>query len=225
VKLDKLAKQLRRDLLGNPKKAAALGLMVLVALYFWAPLVKKWLFPAGTSAVTATVAGLILEDDPDAVKTTTRGGKVFRWDRIRELMSKDERMTSAALEANFVDPFRAAQPPAHETVAAHQPETAQPEPMPMPEHPAIDPATVGLTLASVVVGPRHSSAMINGRAYREGQTIRLSTGHSSGPTIEYKLVLIDRLGAELEGGGKTWRLSLPRAGLAQGDEITRENQQ
>ena len=45
MKLDKLARQLRRDVAASPKKAVALGLMVLVALYFWAPMVWKWIAP------------------------------------------------------------------------------------------------------------------------------------------------------------------------------------
>jgi hypothetical protein len=226
VKLDKLVKQLRRDLLGNPKKAAALALMLLVALYFWAPLVTKWFVPAKASAVATTVAGLILEDDPDDGKRPGPRGQIFRWDKIRELISKDERMTSAVLDNTLVDPFRVAEPPP-ETAAILQPGATEPMPMPVPapEQPAIDPATAGLTLASVVVGPRRSSAMINGRAYREGQLIRVTTSQHGAAAIEFQLVLIDRLGAELESGGKRWRLSLPRAGLAQGDEITRETQE
>ena len=64
VKLHKLAKQARRDLLANPKKAAILGLMLLVALYFWGPLLWKWFAPAGGKKGSKDQAGLILEDDP-----------------------------------------------------------------------------------------------------------------------------------------------------------------
>ena len=65
VKLDKLTKQLRRDIAANPKKAAALGLMVLVALYFWGPLVWSWFAPAAArESSKASNVALILTDDP-----------------------------------------------------------------------------------------------------------------------------------------------------------------
>src|SRR5271163_3077521 len=38
--------KLRREFLRNPKKGAALGGLCLVALWFWAPLVKDWIAPA-----------------------------------------------------------------------------------------------------------------------------------------------------------------------------------
>ncbi|MCE9555015.1 MAG: hypothetical protein K8T91_16800 [Planctomycetes bacterium] len=51
------------------------------------------------------------------------------------------------------DPFRKVAP---------APSTAQTE---KPVAPKIDPASLGLELSSTLIGPRHSVAMINGRAY------------------------------------------------------------
>ena len=48
MNLNKLARQLRREAMANPKKAAVLGLLLLVALYFWGPLV--WGRVAGDGA-------------------------------------------------------------------------------------------------------------------------------------------------------------------------------
>ena len=68
MKLDKLLKRLKRDAAASPQKAGALGLMVVVALYFWAPLVMKHL-PKGKPKPGATAAGpVILGDDPVLVK-------------------------------------------------------------------------------------------------------------------------------------------------------------
>jgi hypothetical protein len=215
VKLGKLAKQLRRDLLASPKKAGALGLMILVALYFWAPLVKKWVLPA-RATVAATAAGLILDDEPGSNPGARVVGPLFRWEKVRELIQKDERMTSAVLPEAALDPFRGVEP---------EPHAAQPEPETQaavqPAPPAIDPSAAGLVLTSVVIGPRRSTAMINGKSHREGETIETDLKTHGGQAIAFRLARIDRNGIELESGGQTWRVELPRAGLAQGDEIVR----
>jgi hypothetical protein len=219
VKLDKLAKQLRRDLLANPKKAGALGLMVLVALYFWAPLVKKWVVPAKSTA-SAVVAGLILEDEPtDASQVTRSAGKMFRWDKVRELIQKDKRMTSALLDASVLDPFRGVAPKSHEPAPMHEPET-QPAPE-SPPTPTIDPGTAGLVLTSVMIGPQRSTATINGEAHRLGELVEIATKSADGRPLAYRLAHIDRTGIQLEAGGKAWRLELSKPGLALGDEIVR----
>ncbi|MBI3839452.1 MAG: hypothetical protein HY288_16150, partial [Planctomycetia bacterium] len=50
-----LAKKLQREIKANPAKAGGLGVLLLVAGYFWAPLVKGFIAPAETApAATAT---------------------------------------------------------------------------------------------------------------------------------------------------------------------------
>jgi len=65
VNLGKLTRQIKREALGSPKKAGALGLLCLVALYFWAPLVWGWVAP---------------EDEPKAA-TATKAAKTARAER------------------------------------------------------------------------------------------------------------------------------------------------
>ena len=43
MSLERFAKRLRREVIANPKKAAILGIMLLVAIYFWTPLVMGWM--------------------------------------------------------------------------------------------------------------------------------------------------------------------------------------
>ena len=83
MKLDKLLKQAKRDLVASPKKAAVLGLMLLVAAYFWGPLLWKWMAPSGTASAKGDQTALILTDDPvlpDAAKAKGGKAKAFRWD-------------------------------------------------------------------------------------------------------------------------------------------------
>ena len=93
MKLDKLAKRLGRDLAANPKKAAALGVMALVALYFRAPLVWGWFSQGERKGAGAGAAELILKDDPEepAAQTKRRASK-FRWEKVRQAIAQDGRM-------------------------------------------------------------------------------------------------------------------------------------
>ncbi len=53
-----LIRRLRRETKANPAKAAALAVVLLVAIWFWVPLVVRWCSPsaAPSDAVTAPVA-------------------------------------------------------------------------------------------------------------------------------------------------------------------------
>src|SRR5262249_44855950 len=92
----------------NPKKAAALGLMILVAIYFWGPLAWKWCSATGSKrSAKANLASLILTDDPvgPSQQTKARGGAKFKWEKARQLIKQDPRMISANFEVAWIDPF------------------------------------------------------------------------------------------------------------------------
>ncbi len=108
MNLEKLTKQLRRDVAANPKKAALLGLMVVVALYFWGPLVWKFASVAGGKPRSnANLASLILTDDPadSPQQGKTRSGGKFRWDKVRQIIRQDPHMLPAVFDPNWVNPF------------------------------------------------------------------------------------------------------------------------
>jgi hypothetical protein len=217
VKLEKLARQLRRDISASPKKAAALGLMLVVAIYFWAPMVWGWIKPASGKAQAAAAGDVILEDDPvDPVAQASKSKHVFAWEKVRKAVAADPRMTPALLDPEWRDPFRllAGLPASDQAIAAaalaRQPKAAE-----------VDPAAAGLVLTSVAIGSQRRSATITGNTYQEGETIRPvdADGEPLG-TLEFRLVRVEYYGVELEQSGKTYRLELKRATLATGDEIT-----
>ena len=77
MKLDKLVKQIGRDAAANPKKAALLGVMAVLALYFWAPLLVGWFSPSKRKTTPSGNLNLVLTDDPvEATNKTkeSRGG-------------------------------------------------------------------------------------------------------------------------------------------------------
>ncbi len=225
MKLDKLVKQLRRDLLANRKKAAILGLMVLVALYFWAPLAWKWIAPTGKKTAKADASSLILEDDPAEPKATKRSGSAatFKWEKVRDLMANDSRMASAAFNAAWRDPFAVpiTELPPVETTPTTTPGTETERAVATSAPAKSEAEQIGLKLASVAIGPRGRSAIISGETYREGETIRIKGNESGVPTAEFVVVRIDRQGVEIERAGRTLRLEFEKSKLAHGDEFGR----
>lgn len=217
VKLDKLTKQIRRDLTANPKKAGALGLMILVALYFWAPMVWGWAVSA-KSAKRNFAGDLILEDDPvDPVQTAEKAKFVFKWDKVRHQILGNELMVSAVRDPAWPDPFKGSAPPPPRLATNEQPQTANPPSVEQNFTP-VDP---GLTLTSVVISPRRRAATISGEVYLENEFIKSPPDQPAG-NMELKVTKITRDGVELESDGKTFVLKLQRPKLAHGDEITRD---
>ncbi|MDX1947424.1 MAG: hypothetical protein SFU86_18630 [Pirellulaceae bacterium] len=214
MKLEKLAKQLRRDLLANPKKGAALGLMSLVAAYFWWPLVKGFVLPGRPQPTAVAVAETSAQPLAAGSNPATAGDQTYAWSQVREQISSDKRMVSAKLDPNIADPFGGEdEPPTSENSAEH------PHPMSaeLTEN-DIDPAAAGLALTGVAVGSRRSAATINGRAYREGDTIKVQAQEDA-PPLAYRLARIERQRVVLVRGGREWPLVLPEVGLLSDDVL------
>jgi len=216
VNLDKLAKQFRRDLAANPKKTAALGLMVVVALYCWGPLVWGWLnVGEGAKTHQAQLAHLILTDDPaDTAKSRSKAR--FRWDKVRPLLAQDPRMVSATFDKVWIDPFG-------------RPATQNDDVGELQNSPGAisaaaagtNPAEMGLTLTSVAIGSRRQAATISGERYFVGDEITASSKDSSFPAAKFRVTRITPQEVELECRGKTFTLRLQRSRLASGDTIER----
>jgi hypothetical protein len=217
VNLDKLGKQLRRDMAANPKKAAMLALMMLVALYFWGPLAWRWLSAQGSKRSSkVNLASLILTDDPaePSHQNKARGGAKFKWERARELIRQDARMRSASFDVSWHDPFgKPAGGAAIDTSAATTKAAA--------EAMALQAENAGLVLESVIVGPRTRVATINGESCREGDRISVPNKQDPETRLEFRVVRIYRHAVELEVGEQRVMLALVPPTLAQGDELQR----
>jgi hypothetical protein len=222
VNLDKLAKQLRRDLAANPKKAAILGLMVLVALYFWGPLVWTWMKASGSKRSSKlTTASLILTDDPAEPTTSSRqrGGAKFRWERVRQLTRNDPHMVSAKFDAAWVDPF--SRPAVAETSATAGGTPKDDAATAAAGIAGAEPSDIGIVLGGVMIGPRNRVATINGEACHEGDVIEVTDKMDKSISRRFRVVKITRQGVELEIGGRTLTLDLKQPKLAHGDDIER----
>lgn len=218
MSLDKLAKQLRRDLAANPKKAAALGLMVLVALYFWGPLLAGWFSSSSKRSTKMDTAALILTDDPlePTQQARARTSAKFRWERVRQLLQQDPAMVSATFNPTWVDPFTKSAA----MIALEQPVEAPSVSADPPLGGAgAESAALSLVLNGVFVGAKTRVATINGEAYREGESLTVSGKQETPSSLSVRVVQIHRQGVVLEAGGKLLRLDLSTPSLAQGDEI------
>lgn len=222
MKLDKLLKKLKRDISASPQKAAALALMILVALYFWAPLVLK---ATGGKSKTKKVAAkqLILTDDPIITKVAAHPAiDAARWDRVRLSLAHDQMMLAVAPRPEWRDPFHrlpvesTTDEPKHTGEPVRQP-TQRAEVPPLDEAAAQE-QLAGITISTLLIGKLESAAMIRGNVYRVGDTIVLG-GEKGEEALELRVVSIDPAGVDLECGGKTFRIERTRPKLAPGDHV------
>jgi hypothetical protein len=212
VNLDKLGKKLRREVVGNPKKAALLGLVTVLALYFWAPLLRGWFLTdkaadqmATEAAPAVVVAGAqVVAATPTA--TDKPAAALPSWQQVVEWMHKDPRTMTAPPLMQTRDPFQA---------ESDKPETTLEEKI-KAKPPVVAPSAAGLVLTSTIIGTERRLAQINGKPYTVGQTIEVAKDKDSTP-MTYKLIVIDLRRAVLEAEGEHFELTIPEPG--QSDKI------
>ena len=219
MNLEKLASQLRRDIAANPKKAAALGLMVAVALYCWGPLVWGWVRSAQDGkSDQAQLAKLILTDDPvdPAEKAKGRSKGRFRWERVRPLLAQDPYMASATFDAVWTDPFGLSSGTTAEQGIGGEASSSVATAAPPPD---LQPEDLGLVLTSVAIGPKGRGATISGERYHVGDDIHIQNKDGSRAAAGFRVTKITQRGVEIMGHGKKLVLRLERPHLASGDAI------
>jgi hypothetical protein len=210
VKLDKLVKTLRRDLAANPMKAGLLGVLLLGGSYFWAPLVwklvgKKGTATPGVAAIPAEPAAVQAAGLPLAQGVGEPKETVLAWREIRNQRMRDPLVQSAEFRPQWNQVFKVAD------VAAGKPQAESQAPIPDNSNPH----ALGLVLQGVAIGTKSKKAIINGKVYREldSITLKASTGGTSDkdhgqPQMQFKLTKIARRMVEVEREGKTWQLKL-----------------
>ncbi len=203
----RITQQLVKECRRNPKKAAMLGVLSLVAMWFWAPLVMG-LFGADQStsakpsAATAPAAAQpvasatqpALANKPAASAVASK----FDWKEIAESIQGDPLMRPLAL-APTRNPFVS-----DEAVANDAPPEAEPvAEAPKAKEPP-DPQTAGLKLTGTSVGGSRPMALINGRPYGLGRVV-LGEGDSA-----FEVVRIEAARVILRRDGKLFELQAER---------------
>ena len=165
----KLKKQLVRDLKASPQKAAVLGLLLLAALYFWSPLVVRWLRPEAKTDVAVAEEQAVLEQPAPAVAPSTAPKPPeHTWQQLVTWMDQDPRMLPAQ-DAAFLDTAFAAKPVKVEI-------SDEDEPAEVAAVVEASPQSAGLVLSGTLIGSKRRTAMINGRSYTVGSQIEVAPG-------------------------------------------------
>lgn len=217
-------KKLRREATANPKKAGLLGLLLLVAVYFWAPLLRQWTRSAENAPDTSAAA-------PPAAATSappaaaTSGGAVapplaaatpvgtptlsapaaapsappkFHWKQLVAAIESDPRMRPVEPPAGLVaqrDPFIDPRPPAIAEAATEVAGERSED---------VTPGELGLVLSSTIIGHQRRTALVNGKVYAAGRELEARDG------VVFVVRDIEPWGIVLERAGKRFELELPR---------------
>jgi hypothetical protein len=196
----KLARKLRREFKANPKKGIALGILFVIAGYFWAPMLSGWLGmgsaqppPAAGTMAAAPAADV----SPATVKPNGPATPARSWRELAKSIDDDPRMRPADATAER-DPFHSnavelTEQDTLEAFAARQP--------------AITPADAGIVLSSTIVGPTQRVARVAGTTYRVGDRIR--TGRD-GRGVEFVVAQIEPRSVVLMRDGHRYEVKLKR---------------
>jgi len=206
-----LIKQLRREAARNPAKAGVLGLLVVVALWFWAPLVWGWIGSReGTSQPSPILPPQVTSNASGAApaSTATAAAPATTWQQLVEWRKQDPRTTAADTLKTRRDPFHAIPAPVVEAEVKAAPKAA-----PV----VLTPEQLGLKLSSTVVGSDRRVALINGRIFREGQVIKCG---KEAQEILFRLAEIHSRHVVLERDGHRFELAIPDKKLSNRIELS-----
>lgn len=186
VNLQKIAKRVKKEAYNSPGKAAVLGIVCIMAIYFWLPLVSKWVFGSAESIMSdapavatqsaegqngaATNASIASISQPQnslglATANTTQQRP---WFEVMKMIESDPNMSPVLFEAE-VSPF---------AVASTEPEKvpSAPESVVRPPAEKVTPAALGITVVGTLVGPNRRAARLGGKTVLVGQSIEVVKG-------------------------------------------------
>jgi hypothetical protein len=180
-----IVKRIKREARNNPAKAAVLVGLLGLALYSWAPLMWGWL-SAGDQAPQVASERDANSDrasqpdtKPSAAEENAGEQATPSWNELRQWRI-DSPWTKPTELADLRDPFG---PLETESAIVAESEGDEESPVATPEQMV---AGLDIELTGTIVSPKRRVALLDGRAYREGD-----------------LVLVDHLGT-------TWELEIRR---------------
>jgi len=158
-----LASRLKKEFLRNKAKSTILGVIFVVAIYFWAPLISGWLPWQDTATPQTLVTALPQQtgQQPTAAVPTKSPG--LDWLQLSTTIAADAMMDKIRIKPKR-NPFAAA--PIQSLVTTAGPVAPKPEPAPVEDISEGAPMAAGeLKLTSIFVGPAFSEAVIDGQTY------------------------------------------------------------
>lgn len=217
MKPGSLWKKLKREAKANPGKAVILGIVAVVALYFWVPLVWGWVGKSNANAGVEVVqlpptAAISPSPTDPSVAPASPSPSIEHpsWLQIAQGMENDPRTKTALPLTTTRDPFQSPQALEEDSKKAADSEELKPRFM--------TPAEAGLVLTSTVTGAERRIAQINGKTYTEGQTIPAAKDSTRG--VSFTLVEIQPRRVVLEADSQRYDLTIPEPGKTSNIEIS-----
>ncbi len=171
MSLQRLSRQLQRDLKANRKKAAMLGVLAVVAGWFWYPLVFKPK-PSDAAAPVAAVASVPMTSTtpttPAMPGSSAAKDTRLAWQDLSRWMTDDPQMQPyVPRDGELRNPF----------LDRSDAKIVEPELEPaVPSLVGVEPSDLGLVLTSTAVGRNKRFASISGQRYEEGSDVPTSAG-------------------------------------------------
>jgi len=182
-----------------------LGLLLVVAFYFWVPLAWGWLRPEAAAEESLAEAPGVGRPPagsatlPEPAPPAANQAQTHPWEQLVQWIEQDPATRPVADLSAGRDPFRVVEPAAESEIDVTEQQEVAP--------PVVTAETLGLELSSTVVGPRRRVALIDGKTYQEGQTIRWA---GDGREIEFRLAEVHPRRVILEWMGERFELAIPQ---------------
>lgn len=170
--------RLKAELCRNKAKSAALGVMCLVAVYFWAPLVAKSLGKKEPDAAATAVAESVDATSASPAVTTTNASPAeaeqLDW-RTAIARSRDEPLMAAVNNFSLTrNPFANLSIPDVVEALEDDEEIEEGKAKPPVALKRLTFDELGLVLNGTMVGTRRKMATVNGNSYQEGDEITIT---------------------------------------------------
>lgn len=206
MNLGRLAKQLKKELAAKPKHAAALGVGLLIAIWFWAPLIMG---KSKTTAAAVPVAEAATPSPAAPTRANAPAAATTPWRQVATWRNADPLTLSVAMSTRrnpFTVKARPQLAPPVQLVDDVTPQTID------PEKPEV--ANLGITLESIAYRPGRSRAQVNGVTMREGEASAASEDKSKPP---FRVLKIRPTEIDVELDGRMHTVTLKKKPLAPGE--------
>jgi len=198
-----LIQKLRKEIAGNGKKAAILGLLLVVGLFVWIPQIGRLLSGSKEFAVSPAPTTTPLPSAISADQQTSTSSSLT-WQQLADNIDRNDFLHPVPPSSGIRSPFGEQPPePEVEIVNIDDPEPLVIEqPPPKPVQTELLPAPSQLVLKSTLQGKSTRGAVINGRYYREGETLESEQTSYTLSRVEPRRVI-------LQSGDQFFELLIP----------------
>ena len=235
MNLQRMIEQAKREAKASPAKAAVLAILLIVAVYNWAPMVYGWVVPdsskKGGAKSTAVVAKANSSDGASINQkisgNESSGAKKpidssqADWKQLAQWIDTDPLMEPADWPEGVVCPFRGEEKSSQnrgiDDVASDLPDESQ---ISMADLPT--PESIGLNVSSFIIGPNGRMIRLGDSIIHEGEEVRIfesgtimserdvasSEGVDTNGSSVFEISQITPQYVEFKGDAETYRVNI-----------------